>query len=386
MSQEFTATVRDLSHKGLGVVDHTDGRTFFVRGAWPGDVGLFEISDDAQKYDEAKLIKLITPSKDRVDVKCSFRGFNPGQCGGCPWMMATYESQLEFKVKRLVHALNKRRVTFEDYVLKPVAPSPLQLEYRNRVQLKTNGEDLGYVSEGTSVFAPVDDCLIMNKPLHDLFHDIKKTLPRDDFRPTGDHKWSFLDLDDEMKLQDLKLNKRRPFRQGNTLQNECMKNWVKEKFSELPRHYPVIDLFCGSGNFTEVLSELGFTNILAVEVQGSALEVLEKRQLPGVRILPLDMTKKGAWAQIARYQPHAKAILVDPPREGIDKRRGLYKYLDNLENIFYISCELDTFSRDISDMTQNGWKLDEITPIDLFPHTPHVEIMSKLTRVPLKTV
>src|SRR5690606_39220648 len=121
-----------------------------------------------------------------------------------------------------------------------------------------------------------------------------------------------------------------------------MRQWVREKFSILPLHYPVIDLFCGSGNFTEVLSEMGFTNILAVEVQGVALEQLRKKNLPGVRILELDVNQKGSWAQIARYQPHAKAILVDPPREGMEKRRGLHKYLDNLEWLFYISCELDT--------------------------------------------
>jgi 23S rRNA (uracil1939-C5)-methyltransferase len=240
--------------------------------------------------------------------------------------------------------------------------------------------NLGYVSEGTSVFAPVDDCLIMNKDLRTLFQQLKETLPREEFIPTGDHKWSFIDLDDDMDLSELQINKRRPFRQGNSEQNEQMKNWVREKFASLPRHYPVIDLFCGSGNFTEVLSDMGFTNILAVEVQGSALKVLEEKKLSGVRILPLDVNQKGAWALIAKLQPHAKAILIDPPREGIDKRRGLYKYLDNLEQIFYISCELDTFSRDLGDMLKNGWEVSEITPLDLFPHTPHIEILSALRR------
>lgn len=379
MSQIFTAKVRDLSHKGLGVIDHPDGRTFFVRGTWPGDEGEFEIEDGAQKYDEAKIVSLHQSSPDRVQIQCEFRGFNPGQCGGCPWMMANYPSQLEYKVKRLVHALQKRQVSI-DHVLKPILPSPSAWNYRNRVQLKTDGEKLGYVSEGTSVFAPIDHCMIMNEELNSIFHEVKKSLPRDEFRPTGNHKWSFLDLDDEMKPEEVILNKRRPFRQGNSAQNEKMKEWVKQKFDSLPRHYPVVDLFCGSGNFTKVLSEMGFTNILAVEVQGAALESLKNKNLPGVRILGLDMNQKGSWAQIARVQPHAKAILIDPPREGMEKRRGLYKYLDNLEKIFYISCELDTFSRDVSDIIDHEWVLQEITPIDLFPHTPHVEIMCVLSK------
>lgn len=380
MPQLFSATVRDLSHKGLGVIDHPDGRTFFVRGSWPGDVGEFEIQDTAQKYDEAKLVRIVSASKDRVAIMCPFRGLNPGECGGCPWMIANYDSQLHYKVKRLLHALDKRRVHLAPDVLKTVIGSSNQLNYRNRVQLKTNGTQLGYVSEGSSTFAPVENCLIMNDRLNSLFHEIKSSLPRDDFSPTGNHKWSYIDIDDEMEISDLVINKRRPFRQGNTEQNEIMRKWVKEKFDSLPRHYPVIDLFCGSGNFTEVLSEMGFTNILAVEVQGSALLTLKNKNLKGVRILGLDLKQKGAWSLIARAQPHAKAMLIDPPREGVEKRRGLYKYLDNLEQIFYISCELDTFSRDVGDMKGKGWDLIELVPIDLFPHTPHVEIMSSLQR------
>lgn len=378
----FKATVRDLSHKGFGVIDHPDGRTFFVRGTWPGDKGEFSVAEDAPKYDEAKLVKLDSPSSDRREVPCRFRGITPGSCGGCPWMMASYSSQLDYKVKRLKHALEKRRIHLSHDVLKEIIPSPHEFSYRNRIQLKTNGKEMGYVSEGSSVFAPVSDCLILNQDLHKLFHEVKDSLPRDDFAPTGDHKWSYIDLDDEMKVSEIIVNKRRTFRQGNTPQNETMKKWIRVKFDSLPRHFPVIDLFCGSGNFTEVLSRMGFSNILAVEVQGSAIEALKRKNFPGVRILSLDMREKGVWAKIAKYQPHAKALLVDPPREGIDKRRGLFKYLDNLEKIFYISCEIDTFSRDLRDMLDHGWSILELTPIDLFPHTPHVEMLCELLTTP----
>lgn len=380
MTEIFNSIVRDLSHKGLGVIDHPDGRTFFARGTWPGDEGDFEIPLNALKYSEAKLLRIINPSPDRVEVACPHRDWGPGKCGGCPWMMASYSSQLAFKIKRLEHGLAKRGVFPDAGIMKSVIPSEDVFGYRNRIQLKSNGTEVGYVSEGSSVFAPVENCLILNKELEILFHSLKKSLPRDDLKPTGDHKWTYVDLDDEMTLSDIIPNKRRPFRQGNTGQNEKMKMWIRDKFNSLPRHYPVIDLFCGSGNFTEVLSEMGFTNILAVEVQGSAIDKLKGKNLPGVRILPLDMTQRGVWAQIAKYQPHARAILLDPPREGVEKRRGLFKYLDNLEFIAYISCEQDTFSRDTADIIKNGWSLMEISPIDLFPHTPHIEIMSIFAR------
>jgi 23S rRNA (uracil1939-C5)-methyltransferase len=375
MTETFTASVRDLSHKGLGVVDHPDGRVFFVRGVWPGDEGEFQIDSSAPKYSEAKLINLIKASADRVELACPHRGSAPDQCGGCPWMIAKYDSQLQFKVKRLLHALEKRRVSYQS-ALKSVIPSEHIHGYRNRAQFKTDGSKIGYVSEGTNVLAPVDDCIILTSTLRELFLSLKSLLPREDFRPSGNHRWNYLDVDDETTLETLRINKRRPFKQGNTSQNEIMRRWVKEKFQLIPNHYPVVDLFCGSGNFTEVLSQLGFTNILSVEVQGVALEELTHKALLGVRVLDLDMTSRGAWQKLARQQPHAKAILIDPPREGLEKRRGLFKYLDNLEHIFYISCELDTFARDAEDITSQGWVLEELTPIDLFPHTPHIEMLA----------
>jgi 23S rRNA (uracil1939-C5)-methyltransferase len=380
MRSIFQATVRDLSHKGLGVVDHPDGRTFFVRGTWPGDLGEFEVALNAHKYDEAVLLHIIKPSTDRIEVPCSFRGYQPGQCGGCPWMIADYSSQLKYKFKRLHHALEKRKVSGLSEIFRPIVPSPKIYGYRNRVQLKTDGSQLGYVSEASSYFAPVNKCMIMNEKLHEIFNEVMKTLPREEFKPTDGHKWCYLDLDDELKIDEILVNKRRPFRQGNTEQNSFMKEWVKQKFLALPKHFPIIDLFCGSGNFTEVLSELNFTNILAVEVQGTALTILKNKKLPGVRILELDINQRGSWAQVAKYQPHAKAILIDPPREGLVKRKGFLKYLDNLEHIFYISCELDTFSRDTADLVNQHWSLREVTPIDLFPHTPHVEILSHFSK------
>jgi len=374
----FTATVRDLSHKGLGVIDHYDGRVFFARGTWPGDLGEFEIPENAKSYNEAKLLKIIKPSPDRVEISCAFKGTTPGTCGGCTWMMASYESQLKFKSKRVIHALAKRQVEYRK--LNSIVGSTKIYGYRNRAQFKTNGKDLGYVSEATNVLAPVKDCMILNSNLRDLFQQLLLTLPRQDFYPAEGFLWNYIDVDDEVKLSEIKLNRRRPFKQGNTEQNENMKSWVQNKFSALPRHYPIIDLFSGSGNFTELLSEMGFENILAVEVQGVALDELKLKNLSGVRVLPLDLNQKGAWAQLAKHQPHAKAILIDPPREGIEKRRGFFKYLDNLEQIYYISCEVDSASRDLKDMTSHHWDILDITPLDLFPHTPHVEILASLRR------
>jgi len=293
-------------------------------------------------------------------------------------MMVSYEAQLRAKEQRVTFLLSKNGITPEQR--HPLIPSPDVFSYRNRAQFKTDGERLGYVTEGTNTLAPIEDCLILNPPMRTLLADLRGTLPNPAWKPGEGFPWNYLDVDDQQTLADVQVNRRRPFRQGNTAQNAAMKAWIMNALADVRRDYPVLEAFCGSGNFTEALSLAGFSNIVAAEVRGSAIEELTAKQLPGVRIMEIDMTAKGVWQQLAKRQPHAKVLLVDPPREGMEKRRGIHKYLDNLELMIYISCEPTTWARDVKDFQQSGWRVSQVTPLDMFPHTPHVEILSVLRR------
>ncbi len=377
-STEHTGPVRALSHKGHGVVDHPDGRVFFVKGTWPGDVISWRTKAEAQSYDYAELVQLLTASPERVKVPCPHRGESEKTCGGCPWMMVSYEAQVKAKEQRVSFLLDKNGIQVQHR--HPLVVSADVFGYRNRAQFKTDGARLGYVSEGTNQLAPIEDCLILNDKMRELLQALRTSLPHQAWAPSEGFPWSYLDVDDQQTLSDVVVNRRRPFRQGNEKQNENMKRWILNALASVRKDYPVLEAFCGSGNFTQALSAAGFTNIVAAEVRGSAIEELTAKQLPGVRVMEIDMTATGVWQQLARRQPHAKILLVDPPREGIEKRRGIFKYLDNLEMILYVSCEPATWARDVKDFQQHGWKVTSLTPLDMFPHTPHVELLSVLTR------
>ena len=72
--------------------------------------------------------------------------------------------------------------------------------------------------------------------------------------------------------------------------------------------------------------------------------------------------------------------VMDPPRDGLLQRDGLFKGMKNLKTIIYISCDVETFARDIKDFTIRGWRLTELQALDQFPQTSHVEILSVFTR------
>ena len=373
----FEATVRVLSHKGLGVVDHPDGRVFFAKGVWIGEKARFQLRGDEPSYELIEVAEILAPSPERCVVPCEHQGSQ--KCGGCPWMFISYEAQVEAKERKIDFLLSKNGITVKTRL--PLLASPKNLGYRNRAQFKTDGVHIGYVTEGTNHLYPIDDCQILNPKMRDLFQSLKQQLPKKDWEPAAGFPWNYLDVDDLQTPREIELNRRRPFRQGNTEQNEIMKDWIRSVLKDERKDYPVIEAFCGSGNLTEALSQVGFTNILASEVRGSAVEELRARALAGVRIMEIDMNGKGVWQQLAKRQPHAKILLVDPPREGIEKRRGIFKYLDNLQMIIYISCEPNTWARDVKDFQTSGWAVESLRAIDLFPHTPHIEVMSVLKRV-----
>lgn len=373
-STEFKASVRALSHKGHGVVTHPDGRVFFVKGTWPGEEGTFRAGAQAKSYENAELISLAVSAPERVTPAC----VHIDTCGGCPWMMVTAEAQVKAKEQRVTFLLDKNGIHVNER--RPLLSSPEFFGYRNRAQFKTDGERLGYVSEGTNDLAPIEDCLILNPSMREMLQGLRSQLPKKEWRPVGRFPWSFLDVDDQQKLADVVPNQRRPFRQGNSAQNQNMKNWIVETLKDVPRDYPVVEAFCGSGNFTEALAAVGFKHILAAEVRGSAIEELTAKNLPGVQIMEINMNDKKVWPQIAQKQPKARVLLVDPPREGLEERMGIFKTMPQLEKIIYISCEPTTWARDMKDFQLNGWKVAHLTPLDMFPHTPHVELLTLLTR------
>ena len=88
----ITVKIEDLDSEGLGV-GHCDGMTFFIKDTVIGDVAEAKIMKLKKTYGYARLVRLITPSPDRVETKCPVAR----QCGGCQIQAMSYPAQLRFK-------------------------------------------------------------------------------------------------------------------------------------------------------------------------------------------------------------------------------------------------------------------------------------------------
>ena len=380
--QKFHGVVRDLASDGRGIVLHPSGLTVFVGGVWPGEEGLFRIIRSKNRWAEGDLLELTQASPQRVTPFCTHHGFADGQCGACPWQFIAYNAQLRAKQQRVTNELGK----ISACVVNDIIPSPVQQEYRVRAQLKTDGNQIGFVSANSNSLAPVKDCAVLSPTNRSTLKTLLQQLPQSQWRPQHKNRWITLDIDEDTGANAVSVNKRLPFQQSHQQQNLRMQQWLAQQSELIIKQHGCIDnaleLFCGSGNFTRTLSDTKIVQIVAVDVAQEAIDTLNQRQLPGVTALARDLFADGALEKLLREQPlllQAYSLLVlDPPREGCKNIADLFQGKKRFESILYISCDLATFCRDVTVCQQRGYQLQEVQPIDTAPHTPHIELLARL--------
>lgn len=380
LGSRFQAKVRDISIEGYGVVDHPDQFVLFVLGAFPGDEAVFEVISLKKRYGYAKVLEWIHLSPDRLQGPCPHAGIEEGLCGGCPWMSLQYSKQLEYKRHMLQYALRRDHLISSDGEIPPIHGSPSIFGFRNRAQFKTDGDRLGFVSRFSRVIAPIKGCLVLNAPLQTLVQEALQSLPQESWRPTPPHHWSYIDLDDTLTLEGIVPNKRRPFRQGNTEQNIFMQNWVREKTTHWSGGNGM-ELFCGSGNFTKILAQQNLKRLLATDIASLGVAALrEQIQNEHCYVLEANLFRPSEWKLLKAENPFPDFLLLDPPRDGFKNIDLFVSQFGFPREIVYISCHLETFTRDAGRLKKKGYRITEILGIDQFPHTPHIEILAVLRR------
>lgn len=373
----FTAQVKDLASDGRGVLEHPGGRTVFVPGVWVEEEVEVKVTGQKGRVAFAELVQVIQPSVHRLDSPCPHHGIKTGDCGGCPWLFVDYQAQLLQKQSRVEKSFLRLNVAD---VIKPIIASPKSLGYRNRAQFKTDGNQLGFMAAQTNQLVNIDDCIILSDKNRDSFKQLKKSLPNKDWAPRKKNTFTTLDIDETLNASEVSVNQRLPFMQANTDQNSAMKNWLSQHFKKVPEGADVLELFCGAGNFTEVLAGANVGTITAVEGSEASLAQLNEKALPKVNALLKNLFDESEFNQTLFQAKDASVLVLDPPRDGLKQVGNLFAKKSKIKHVFYISCDLATLTRDLALFTENKFKIKEVQPIDQFPNTPHIECLVYLKR------
>lgn len=170
------------------------------------------------------------------------------------------------------------------------------------------------------------------------------------------------------------------FYQINPVQTEVLYGKAME-FAELTGKETVIDAYCGIGTIGMVAAKRA-GQVLGVEVNRDAVrDARENAKLNRVKNIRFVCADAGDFmVDMANAGEHCDVLFMDPPRAGSDTAFLSCALTLAPRRIVYVSCNPETLARDLNFLTKRGYRAEKIQPVDMFPHTDHVETVCLLTR------
>ena len=142
----------------------------------------------------------------------------------------------------------------------------------------------------------------------------------------------------------------------------------------------IVDLYCGAGTIGLSMADRA-KEIIGVEIVPQAVKDARfnasENGIENARFICADAAE--AALELAKEGINPQVVIVDPPRKGLSR-----ELIDTIsqqfcpERIVYVSCDAGTLARDIKYFAEKGYKLEEYTPVDMFPRTAHVECVCLL--------
>jgi 23S rRNA (uracil1939-C5)-methyltransferase len=166
------------------------------------------------------------------------------------------------------------------------------------------------------------------------------------------------------------------FLQATVLGEETLAQQVAEHVGAVRT---VADLFAGVGPFALRLAERA--RVLAADSDAGAIDALRRAAAATSGLKPVTAERRDLFRRpfVAQELAGIEAVVFDPPRQGAEAQaRELAK--SRVPVIVAVSCNAATFARDVKILIDGGYSLGEVTPVDQFRYSAHVEIVARLTR------
>ena len=454
--------------KGLARVPGEDGQNFvvFVNGSYPGDKVKVQIRKKKRSYAEAKIEKILVPSKGRIDAKCSYFG----TCGGCKQQDLKYSVQVKYKEEQ-VRDVFERLGGFENFEKEPVVASEKTFFYRNKMEFSfadkrwLTKEEVGLSDEVSNrsfalglhiprIFDKVLDikeCFLQSEESNKIvnftreyfksknasiystkIHEgylrylvIKQASHTDNLMinlvtSSQNDEWmneyseKLVELVPSITTIVNNINSKKAstafgefevkyfgdgyiydnigeykfrisansFFQTNTTQAVNLYQ-VALNYAELKGDEIVYDLYSGAGTISIFISK-NAKHVYSFEAVESAVKDAQNNNklnsISNVTHIQVDLDR--SFLPIVEHKsiPKPDVILLDPPRAGMNPKTIKDLIELSAPKIVYVSCNPATQARDIKLLAEAGYNLVKITPVDMFPHTFHIENVALLVK------
>lgn len=166
------------------------------------------------------------------------------------------------------------------------------------------------------------------------------------------------------------------FLQATVAGEETLAALVSER-SRRAKH--IADLFCGVGPFALRLAEK--SRVAAFDSDAGAITSLQKAAATTSGLKPLKAEARDLFRRplVAEELRDFDAVVFDPPRQGAQAQAERLA-ASKVPVLIAVSCNVATFARDARILIDGGYKIEGVTPVDQFRHTPHVELVARFAR------
>lgn len=393
--------IESMAHGGQGVT-RMDGKVHFIPDALPGSTVVIEVIEDHPSWSRARVSEVVVPGPYSAAPVCR----HAGECGGCQWQHAQLDAQRDWKRRIVIEQLERiGRLPDPPVNLTKATGDPYG--YRNRMDYVVHpAGGLALHRRGSDELVGLEECPVIHPSLRPMLEvsdfvglgqvtlrtgvytgdrlvvidgDLPSDAPRWGVPVCRVERHRVVPLLGDPWVHEVVAGIRfritgSAFFQNNTKGAGVLAEVVA---AATGRDGTLVDLYAGGGLFSCTVGRR-FDRVVAVESSPLAVGDLlhNSNGLDHVEVHSMDVEKAGG--VLARHRD--STVIADPPRIGLGKR-GVASILGaHPRRIILVSCDPASLGRDARLLVDGGYRLVEATPLDMFPQTFHVEVVSRFER------
>ncbi|MFV0306481.1 MAG: class I SAM-dependent RNA methyltransferase [Desertimonas sp.] len=379
---------------GEAIARDDGGRVVFVRGALPGETVAVELVTEKKDWARGIAVDVVDPVAERVTPPC---GARLAGCGGCGWMHLALDAQRRARQAIVADALRRTGGVQDPVVVLGGGVEPEG--YRTTVRVAADGEGcVGYHAEASHDVVVAADCRVAHPALRELLPllrvdpgvepTIRVSVATGDVAARWDRKaggvrglpdhagrGSDATLVEEVTGHRLRVSMGAFFQSGPQAA-DLLVDSVRRAAPELTTAGVVVDAYAGVGMFSVCATDPS-SHVIAIETSRAAVADAT-HNLTG-RVATIVRGEVGGWRQGVGDAP-VDVVIADPARSGLG-RPGVNALARTASAVIVlVSCDPASLGRDAKLLAGAGYRHDGSEVIDTFPHTTHVEVVTRFVR------
>lgn len=402
--------VESLDFFGNGII-HLDGKCCFIKNALPTEEIKFELVEEKKKFAKGFSTEICRKSPHRVAPACICYG----NCGGCDFQHVDYTLEAAAKENHVLRNFNQI-AKINDFHFLPLEKPEKIYNYRNNVTFHMKNGKACFYRENTHDHIEVKHCDLLEPQLNNALSKINEMNLRDatslilrcdntghliavifgtkikDFSSfVGENKifTGIVTVNEQgtkvfgdeylyFRLDDLKFKV--SYRSFFQIHTNAALNMLRYCAMILKgEHQNILDLYCGVGSIGQFLAG-SKTNLYGIEIVKDAVDLAkENAKTNSIEAKYIAGKTEDRLKNLLKKIPYCDTIILDPPRQGLQKSAAPIITDYGAETILYISCDPASLCRDLKVLTEK-YEVISVKPFDMFPRTAHVETVCLLRK------